>query len=118
HDVGVHDGTPYLVTELLRGRSLREELRGGALPPRRASEIGAQVARGLAAAHERGIVPRDLKPENIFLTDDGHVKILDFGLAKLAEDDRHAVANQTTLDPGGGTVRGAIVGTVRYLAPE
>jgi len=118
HDVGVHDGTPYLVTELLRGRSLREELRGAALPPRRAAEIGAQMARGLAAAHERGIVHRDLKPENIFLTDDGHVKILDFGLAKLAEDDRHAVANQTTLDPGGGTVRGAIVGTVRYLAPE
>ena len=84
YDVGVQDGTSYLVMELLEGETLRERLNGGALPVRKAVEIGTQIAYGLAAAHERGIVHRDLKPENIFLTKDGHIKLLDFGLAKDA----------------------------------
>src|SRR5208337_3527381 len=82
YDVGVQDGTSYLVMELLEGETLRERLSRGALPVRKAVEIGTQIAYGLAAAHERGIVHRDLKPDNIFLTKDGHTKLLDFGLAK------------------------------------
>ncbi len=82
YDVGVQDGTPYLVTELLEGETLRERLDRGPIPVRKAVEIGLQIAHGLSAAHERGIVHRDLKPENIFLTKDGHTKLLDFGLAK------------------------------------
>src|ERR1700688_5271733 len=84
HDFGEHEGSPYIVTEFLEGETLRERMRPGALPARKATEYGEQVARGLAAAHEKGIVHRDLKPENIFITRDGRVKILDFGLAKLA----------------------------------
>jgi serine/threonine protein kinase len=84
HDVGTHDGSPYLVTELLEGQTLHDRLATGALPARRAVEIAAEVAAGLAAAHERGIVHRDLKPENVFLTRDGRAKILDLGLAKIA----------------------------------
>jgi len=74
----------YMVTELLEGETLRERLRRGAIPLRNAIDYGVQIARGLAVAHEKGIVHRDLKPENLFLTRDGRVKILDFGLAKLA----------------------------------
>ena len=77
------DGAPYVVQELLEGETLREALSGGRLSPRKATEFAVQAARGLAAAHEKGIVHRDLKPENIFVTRDGRVKILDFGLAKL-----------------------------------
>src|ERR1700722_17961716 len=83
HDFGEHDGSPYLVTEFLEGETLRGRLNSGALPARKASEFAEQIARGLAAAHDKGIVHRDLKPENIFVTRDGRVKILDFGLAKL-----------------------------------
>jgi len=82
-DAGVHEGTPYLVSELLEGKTLREEMNGGALPVRKAIDHALQIAHGLAAAHGKGIVHRDLKPENIFVTKDGRVKILDFGLAKL-----------------------------------
>ena len=82
HDVGTHDGTSFIVTELLEGETLRERLNAGALPQRKAVEFALQIARGLAAAHRRQIAHRDLKPENIFVTDDGTVKILDFGLAK------------------------------------
>ena len=84
HDIGTQDGVPYLVSECLEGQSLRQELSGGALPLRRAIEYGTEIAQGLAAAHDKGIIHRDLKPENIFVTRDGRVKILDFGLAKLA----------------------------------
>src|SRR5262245_54933713 len=85
HDVGHHDGSPYIVSELLDGVTLRDRLSSGPLPVRKAVEYAVHIARGLSAAHERGIVHRDLKPENIFITTDGRVKILDFGLAKLTQ---------------------------------
>ena len=85
HDIGQHNGTPFLVSELLEGESLRAALDRGPLPQRKTIEYGVQIAHGLAAAHEKGIVHRDLKPENIFVTKDGRIKILDFGLAKLAQ---------------------------------
>src|SRR6202161_3738142 len=90
HDFGEHEGSPYIVTEFLEGETLRVRLGAGALPVRKASEYAEQIARGLAAAHERGIVHRDLKPENIFVTRDGRVKILDFGLAKLVKPEGSA----------------------------
>ena len=85
HDIGQHDDAPYVVQELLEGETLRGRLAGGALPVRKATDYAIQIAHGLAAAHEKGIVHRDLKPENLFLTNDGRVKILDFGLAKLTQ---------------------------------
>ena len=81
-DFGRHDGTAYAVTELLEGETLRERLKAGALPARKAAELAIQIAHGLAAAHGKGIVHRDLKPENVFVSRDGRVKILDFGLAQ------------------------------------
>jgi serine/threonine protein kinase len=84
YQMATHEGVSYMVTELLEGETLRERLRRGAIPLRNAIDYGVQIARGLAVAHEKGIVHRDLKPENLFLTRDGRVKILDFGLAKLA----------------------------------
>jgi Tol biopolymer transport system component len=115
HDVGTHELLPYIVSELLEGDTLRGQIRGGGLTPRKAVEHAIQIARGLAAAHQRGIVHRDLKPENVFVTRDGHVKILDFGLAKLRDEARS--------DPEGETVShvtrpGVILGTVPYLSPE
>src|SRR5262249_47459734 len=82
HDFGTADGSPYVVAELLEGETLRDRLAGGAIPVRKALDYAGQVVRGLAAAHDKGIVHRDLKPENLFVTRDGRVKILDFGLAK------------------------------------
>jgi len=113
-DVGSHEGAPYLVTELLEGRSLREVLAPGPLPPRKASEYAQQAAHGLAAAHERGVVHRDLKPANLFVTKDGRVKILDFGLAKLTQLDPAIAGSQFSTD----TAEGKVVGTVGYMAPE
>jgi serine/threonine-protein kinase len=115
HDVGVHDGAPFIVTELLEGEDLRQQLNHGALPPRRAIEYGQQIARGLAATHARGIVHRDLKPENVLVTRDGCVKILDFGLAKLTPaPDAEPPRSPERLE----TSPGVIVGTIGYLAPE
>jgi serine/threonine protein kinase len=116
HDFGEHEGSPYLVTELLEGETLREKLRPGALPVRKTTEYGAQIARGLAAAHEKGIVHRDLKPENIFITRDGRVKILDFGLAKLTRPDSEVLSDAATL--ASQTEPGVVMGTVGYMSPE
>ncbi len=118
YDVGTHDGTPYLVTELLEGDSLRDRLHGGALGVRKAVEIGVQIAQGLAAAHERGIVHRDLKPGNVFVTREGHAKILDFGIAKLTRPEAGADPNARTLDAAPSTDSGAILGTMGYISPE
>src|SRR6201997_5638532 len=85
YDIGTHESAPYVVTELLEGETLRSVLAGGRLPPRKAIDYALQIARGLAAAHEKGIVHRDLKPENLFVTRGGRIKILDFGLAKLIQ---------------------------------
>jgi hypothetical protein len=118
HDIGEYNGAPFLVSELLEGRSLRDELNGGALPTRRAVEYGTQIAQGLAAAHDKGIVHRDLKPENIFITHDSRAKILDFGLAKLAKlavaADEGATLGATAQD----TTPGVVLGTVGYMSPE
>jgi TolB-like protein/tetratricopeptide (TPR) repeat protein len=113
HDVGTSDGRPFLVTELLEGQDLRALLPAGGLPPRRAAELALQAARGLAAAHDKGIVHRDLKPENLFVTADQRVKILDFGLAKLAP----SVPAPDTIDET-ATRPGTILGTTGYMAPE
>jgi serine/threonine protein kinase/Tol biopolymer transport system component len=118
YDFGVHKGCVYIVSELLQGQTVRGRLRGGALPPRKAIEYALQTARGLAAAHEKRVVHRDLKPENIFLTNDGRVKILDFGLAKLTDpaptDDSES--GDTTVVAR--TEPGTVLGTVGYMSPE
>ncbi|MBI3666864.1 MAG: PD40 domain-containing protein [Acidobacteria bacterium] len=117
HDVGTHEGSPYLVSELLEGETLRERLRRGPIPPGKAIDYAFQTASGLAPAHEKGITHRDLKPENLFITRDGHVKILDFGLAKLTQPlegkDQADVLTETAY-----TESGAILGTVGYMSPE
>ena len=117
YDLGNHNGAPYIVSELLEGETLRARLAGGPLPPRKAIEYGTQVAHGLAAAHEKGIIHRDLKPENLFLTSDGRVKILDFGLAKLVEAERRAMTGNSATLPS-RTVPGIVMGTVGYMSPE
>jgi serine/threonine-protein kinase len=115
HDTGVHDGAPFIVTEMLEGEDLRQQLNRGPLPQRRAIDYAQQIARGLAATHARGVVHRDLKPENLLVTREGCVKILDFGLAKLtdATDAEPSVARERL-----ETSPGFIVGTIGYLAPE
>jgi sugar lactone lactonase YvrE len=120
HDIGTNDSAPFLVTELLEGETLRERLAEGALPVRKAIDIAVQAAHGVAAAHEKGIVHRDLKPANIFLTTDGRVKILDFGLAKLTEKQASAPGETQglTLTAGGATEPGVVLGTVGYMSPE
>jgi eukaryotic-like serine/threonine-protein kinase len=109
------NGAPFLVSELLEGESLRSMLEHGALPQRKTLEYGVQIAHGLAAAHEKGIVHRDLKPENIFVTKDGRIKILDFGLAKLAQTGTEPDAATLT---GLHTAAGVVMGTAAYMAPE
>src|SRR6185369_16835961 len=116
HDIGVHDGRPYLVTELLAGSTLRGVIERDPLPIDRASDYARQLASGLAAAHDRGIIHRDIKPENIFVTEDGRVKILDFGLAKLLPSSL-TEPDAATLTAG-LTEPGMIVGTVGYMSPE
>jgi serine/threonine-protein kinase len=118
HDVGTHGETQYVVSELLEGETLRERLRAGTLTTARSVEYAGQIAQGLAAAHTKGIVHRDLKPENIFVTRDGRIKILDFGLAKLthAEADGAAKGEEPTLTRD--TTPGAVLGTPGYMSPE
>ncbi len=110
YQMGTYQGEPYLVSELLEGATLREQMRRAPIPPRKAIEYGVQIARGLAAAHEKGIVHRDLKPENLFVQKDGHVKILDFGLAKLASGSANYIE--------GNTEEGIVMGTAGYMSPE
>jgi eukaryotic-like serine/threonine-protein kinase len=116
YDIGVHDGSPYIVCELLEGQTLRQRLAEGALPVRLAIDYSLQIVQGLIAAHDRRIVHRDLKPENLFVTSDGRVKILDFGVAKLQsapEDSQRPVEELTTV-----TKSGSVIGTVAYMSPE
>jgi serine/threonine protein kinase len=117
HDFGSDAGRVYAVAELLEGSTLRERLSEGALPVRKAVDYGIQIARGLAAAHEKGIVHRDLKPENLFVTEDGRVKILDFGLASHAPV-VPAVDDTQTPTVEGRTEPGTVMGTVGYMSPE
>src|SRR6266545_713003 len=117
HDIGTHDGSPYVVSELLQGETLHKRIGGTALAQRRAIDYALQIAHGLAAAHEKGIVHRDLKPDNIFITNDGRVKILDFGLAKLTQLDGNQAQTEiptrrVDTDPG------VVMGTVGYISPE
>src|SRR5262245_54367261 len=117
YDIGDHEGAPYIVAELLEGEELSELIKQGAIPPRKAADYARQIAGGLAAAHAKGVVHRDLKPENMFVTKDGRVKILDFGLAKLRPQqyggiDKDAPTQKRITDPG------VIMGTVGYMSPE
>src|SRR5262245_221726 len=117
YDTGTQDGAPFIVAELLEGEELRAQLESGSLPARRALEYAQQIATGLAAAHEKGIVHRDLKPESLFVTKDGRVTILDFGLAKLRPPqtgvvDSYAPTQRRLTDPG------VVMGTVGYMSPE
>jgi hypothetical protein len=122
HDVGLHEGTPYFVTELLRGESLRARLARGPVPTSTALDWATQMARGLAAAHARGIVHRDVKPDNVFVCSDGQVKLLDFGIAKLAVPTgltgTHDLMEATVTPTGGATRTGSILGTPGYMSPE
>jgi hypothetical protein len=117
HDIGIHDGSPYIVSELLEGGTLRGSIAAG-LPVRKAVDYAIQIARALGAAHDRGIVHRDLKPDNAFVTTTGHVKILDFGLAKLIESPlpRLGISEAPTTPPE--TEPGLVLGTIGYMAPE
>ena len=117
YDIGTHEDSPYIVSELLDGSELRVQLDEGALLPRKAIDYAQQIVQGLAAAHEKGIIHRDLKPENLFVTSDGRVKILDFGLAKLRPQGNEVVSSEIATakqitDPG------TVMGTVGYMSPE
>lgn len=116
HDIGSFNGSTYLVTEYLEGETLREKLGSGPLPLRKTIDYALQLARGLSAAHEKGIVHRDLKPENLFITKDGRLKILDFGLAKLTQPENPGPLTQLPTSPG--TEPGIVLGTMGYMSPE
>ena len=115
-DIGTNEGSPYVVSELLEGETLRERLRSGSIALRKTLDYALQIAHGLAAAHEKGIIHRDLKPENLFLTKDGRVKILDFGLAKLTQPESGDHTAQATLTHV--TEVGTVLGTAGYMSPE
>jgi serine/threonine protein kinase len=116
YDVGVHDGATWIITELLKGETLRQRMEGRPLSPAVLVDYAIQAASGLAAAHERGIVHRDIKPANLFVTTDGRIKILDFGLAKLLGPDAEGDATETiTID---GVQHAPVMGTVIYMSPE
>lgn len=116
YDIGEHEGSPFIVAELLEGEELRESLNEGALPIRKVIDYAQQFVSGLTAAHEKGIVHRDLKPENLFITNDDRVKILDFGIAKLSEKTKSADSEDTTRKAI--TNPGVVMGTVGYMSPE
>jgi len=116
-DYGIHDGKPYLVTEFLSGETLRERLSEGALPVRKAIAYAFEIAEALSVAHDNGIVHRDLKPENIFLTTEGHVKVLDFGLARSSPPSERS-DDSPTISGVVDTAPGTVMGTVGYMSPE
>ena len=118
HDIGSADSVSYIAMELVEGRTLRDLLVPGPLPTMRLLTIATQVAQGLARAHEAGIVHRDLKPENVMVTEDGLVKILDFGLAKLTQPDSSGSGRTQAPTVSGATEEGVILGTVGYMSPE
>jgi Tol biopolymer transport system component len=118
YDIGTHEGAPYVVSELLEGETLRAALAGGRLSARKAIDYATQIAHGLAAAHEKGIVHRDLKPENLFVTRDGRVKILDFGLAKLTHAEEKGGPQTNLPTASEGTEPGVVLGTLGYMSPE
>ena len=121
YDVGLHEGIFYVVSELLEGENLRERLSAGPVPLTTALDWAAQVARGLGAAHERGVVHRDLKPENVFLTRSGHLKLLDFGIAKPVVEEspgERGLLEPTVGANGAATATGALLGTPGYMSPE
>jgi eukaryotic-like serine/threonine-protein kinase len=115
-DIGTNEGSPYVVSELLEGETLRDRLRGGAIAVRKTLDYALQIAHGLAAAHEKGIVHRDLKPENVFITKDGRAKILDFGLAKLTQPESGDHTSMPTMTHA--TEAGVVLGTAGYMSPE
>lgn len=115
-DLGTYQGSPYIVSELLHGETLRQKLSSGPMSLRNSVEMAIQIASGLSAAHEHGIIHRDLKPENIFITRDGTAKVLDFGLAKLTSDDLPDASTRTNFVSS--TSPGMILGTIGYMAPE
>src|SRR6478672_10833823 len=118
YDVGANGTAPYVVSELLEGESLRDRLDHGPLPHRKAIDYATQIAKGLAAAHDKGIVHRDLKPDNVFVTRDGRVKILDFGLAKMTEPGVTVDAETALAHATPKTSAGTVLGTVGYMSPE
>jgi hypothetical protein len=118
YDVGEHEGSPFLVCELLEGETLRKRLEGGRLPVPQALEWAAQIARGLASAHEKGILHRDLKPENVFVTGEGVLKILDFGLARLRPPEEESGFTSEAATASQHTRPGTLMGTLAYMSPE
>jgi hypothetical protein len=120
YDIGQYQGSPYMVCELLDGETLREKMKDGPMPQRRAIEYASQIAEGLAAAHDKGVVHRDLKPENVFITKDGRVKVLDFGLAKLSavQSGRATGGEGATATVPVHTTPGMVLGTAGYMSPE
>src|SRR2546426_9259036 len=118
YDIGMHNGAPYIVSELLQGQTLRQRLFNGPLALRQATDCGIQIAQGLVAAHEKRIVHRDLKPENLFITRDRRGKILDFGLVKLTRPDPTGTALTNLPTTPVVTDPGAVVGTAGYMSPE
>jgi len=116
HDTGSFRAVPYAVTELLEGESLADRLRTGPLHPQKAVEVASQIADGLAAAHEKGIIHRDIKPDNIFLTNEGRAKILDFGIARIEQPARTAGLSDTVSNRGSSSQ--FLVGTAGYMSPE